>query len=213
MLLDLYGESGQSEKAAALVEKIFARDPKNYIVAHRVANTLLDAGDLDRARSLLALVRDTMIDSGDHEILAQSICRLAEARSGQLEPLEWLVDLYGRASDSFRLPDALAQLAQAYEANGNEAQALATYEQLLERTPEDETTRRKYIRLRSEIGLETVAGEMPQPVKLVSSEPAATSGGESFFRTGAHGRNAALRHASPDGRRFVFQLRVNAKSD
>ncbi|MGH9678815.1 MAG: tetratricopeptide repeat protein, partial [Candidatus Acidiferrales bacterium] len=103
MLLDQYAASGEKEKAAALAERVFAREPKNYLVAHRVVNTLLDSGDLDRARELLALIRDTMIDSGDHEALAQTISRLAEARPGQLEPLEWLVDLYGRASDSFRL--------------------------------------------------------------------------------------------------------------
>ena len=50
MLLELYTESGQPEKAAVLAEKIFARDPKHYQVAHRVANTLLGSGDLDRAQ-------------------------------------------------------------------------------------------------------------------------------------------------------------------
>ena len=111
MLLGMYMESGQPVKAAALAEKVYARDPKQYAVPHRVAVALLEAGDVDRAHALLALIRDTMIDSGDHEALAQTISRLAERRPGQLEPLEWLVDLYGRASDSFRLPDALAQLA------------------------------------------------------------------------------------------------------
>ncbi len=51
MLLDQYLEGGQTEKAAALAEKVFARDPKKYAVAHRVATALLEAGDLDRARS------------------------------------------------------------------------------------------------------------------------------------------------------------------
>ncbi len=36
--------------------------------------------------------------------------------------------------------------------------ALATYEKLLERTPEDETTRRKYMRLRAKSGLEPHLG-------------------------------------------------------
>src|ERR1019366_5735237 len=127
--------------------KVYARDAKKYAVAHRVAGASLEAGDLDRAQAMLGLIRDTMIDSGDHEPLAQSLTHLAESKPGQLVPLEWLVDLYGRASDSFRLPDALAQLAQAYEATGNEKRAIATYQQLLERTPEDETTRRKFMRL------------------------------------------------------------------
>ncbi len=174
MLLEQYSGSGQMEKAAALAERVFAREPKNYAVPHRIANTLLEAGDLDRARAMLALVRDTMIDSGEHEALAQSISRLAERRPDQIEPLEWLVDLYGRASDSFRLPDALAQLAQAYEAAGNDARAIATYQQLLERTPEDETTRRKFMRLCAKAGFDPATGGYSPPVKLdpAETEPA-----------------------------------------
>ena len=170
MLLEHYLESDQTEKAAALAEKEYARDPKLYAVPHRVASTLLEAGELVRAQAMLTLIRDTMIDSGDHEILAQTISRLAELRPGEIEPLEWLVDLYGRASDSFRLPDALAQLANAFEAVGNESQALATYEQLLERTPEDESTRRKYMRLRAKIGIEAGAGEISPPIKMPPTE-------------------------------------------
>ncbi len=173
MLLGLYMESGQAVKAAALAEKIYARDPKQYSMAHRVAGALLEAGDLDRAHAMLALIRDTMIDSGEHEALAQTLVRLTEGKPGQLEPLEWLVDLYGRASDSFRLPDALAQLAYAYETSGDDAKALATYEKLMERTPEDETTRRKYMHLRAKAGMEPIAGEIAPVVKLVSTEEAA----------------------------------------
>ncbi|HEV2521022.1 MAG TPA: tetratricopeptide repeat protein [Candidatus Acidoferrales bacterium] len=174
-LLKNYLESGQAAKAAELAEKVFARDPKNYAVAHRVAGGLLEAGDLHRARALLDTIRSTMIDSGDHEALAQSISRLAEHSPGESEPLEWLVDLYGRASDSFRLPDALAQLANAYEASGEESKALATYEKLLERTPEDESTRRKYLRLRQKTGLESAPEEIATPVvKLSPSEAEST---------------------------------------
>jgi tetratricopeptide (TPR) repeat protein len=173
MLLSLYLDSGQVVKAADLAEKVYARDPKHHAVPHRVAGALLEAGDLDRAQAMLALIRDTMIDSGDHESLAQTISRLAERKPGQLEPLEWLVDLYGRASDSFRLPDALAQLAYAYETSGDHAKALAAYEKLLERTPEDETTRRKYMALRAKSGLQPISGEISPAVKLAPSEEAA----------------------------------------
>ena len=145
---------------------------------------LLDAGDLNAAPHAMrsASSAHTMIDSGDHEILAQTLTRLSERKPGQLEPLEWLVDLYGRASDSFRLPDALAQLAYAYETSGNDAKAIATYEKLLERTPEDETTRRKYMRLRAKTGLEPIKGDIAPPVKIASRKrrsslllPASTS--------------------------------------
>jgi tetratricopeptide (TPR) repeat protein len=168
LLLELYVERGQPEKAAALAEKMVAQDPKNYGPAHHVASMLLDAGDLDRAHHLLAQIRNAMMDSGDHEILAQTLSRLAELRPGHMEPLEWLVDLYGRASDSFRLPDALAQLAAALEAAGQNERALETYEQLLDRNPEDESTRRQCAHLREKMGLEPVADGAAPPVKQES---------------------------------------------
>jgi tetratricopeptide (TPR) repeat protein len=139
---------------------------------HEVASILVEKGDHDRAQVLLALIRNTMIDSGQHDELAQTFSRLAEGQPGRIEPLEWLVDLYGRASDSFRLPDALAQLAHALEAAGEEKRALETYEQLLARSPEDEGTRRKYANLRAKAGLEPMS-EAPAPVKLEAPEAGA----------------------------------------
>ena len=172
MLLRLYMDSSQVLKAAELSEKVFARDPKQHAVPLRVANALIELGEFDRAQALLGQVRNPMTDSGEHEALAQALSRLIERRPGQIEPLEWLVDLYGRASDSFRLPDALAQLAYTYETSGQDAKALATYEKLLERTPEDETIRRKYQQLRTKAGLQPISGEIAPPVKVAPTEDA-----------------------------------------
>jgi pilus assembly protein FimV len=170
MLLELYLDSGQAVKAAALAEKVFERDPKQYAVVHRVAGALLEAGELDRAQGMLGSIRGTMIDSGEHEALAKTLAQLAERMPGEIEPLEWLVDLYGRASDSFRLPDALGQLAFAYEASGDDVLAMATYQKLLERSPEDETVRRKFMDLRAKAGLEPLSGEISPVVKLTSAQ-------------------------------------------
>jgi len=172
MLLRLYMDSGQVVKAADLSEKVFAQDPKQHAVPLRVANALVELGDFDRAQGLLGQIRSPLTDSGEHEALAQALSRLIERRPGHVEPLEWLVDLYGRASDSFRLPDALAQLAYTYETSGQDAQALATYEKLLERTPEDETIRRKYQQLRTKSGLQPMSGEIAPPVKVAPTEDA-----------------------------------------
>lgn len=173
MLLKLYMESGQIVQASQLAERVYARDAKQFAVPLKIAALLLDTGNLDRAQGMLDLVRNSMIDAGEHEPLAQLLTRLAENKPGQIVPLEWLVDLYGRASDSFRLPDALAQLAAAYESAGDEPKALATYEKLLERTPEDENTRRKYMRLRSKSGLEPLSGEIAPAVKMPPTDDAA----------------------------------------
>jgi tetratricopeptide (TPR) repeat protein len=170
MLLEQYQEGGQNDKAAALAEKLFQADPRTYSQAHQVATFLIEARDFGRARVLLGTIRDAMIESGEYETLAQSFNRLIELQPGQIEPLEWLVDLYGRASDSFRLPDALAQLARAQESAGETAKALETYEKLIERSPEDETTRRSYMRLRAKAGLDSAPAEIPPPVKVTAQE-------------------------------------------
>jgi len=170
VLLGHYLDGGQLAKAVQLAEKAHARDPKQYLVVHRVATAVLEAGDLDRAEALLGRIRSAMTEAGEHEALAQTVALLVERRPGKLELLEWLVDLYGRASDSFRLPDALAQLAFAYESAGHNDKALATYEKLLERTPEDETIRRSYVKLRAKSGLQPIAGEISPPVKVAPSE-------------------------------------------
>jgi len=172
-LLDQYVEGGQLEKAATLAEKLYALEPKNYMLAHRVAWALLDAGDPNRAQHLLGLIRNTMSDSGDHETLAQTLSLLAKHRAGEIEPLEWLVDHYGRASDSFRLPDALAQLAQALEAAGEIARALETYEKLLDRNREDEATRRHCVRLRANLGIKATSPDAAPPVVAIPAAPPA----------------------------------------
>jgi len=169
-LLDQYLESGQPAKAAELAEKLFAQDAKNYVLAHRVASALLEAGEASRAQTLVGVIRIAMTDAGEHDTLAETLSLLAEKRRGAIEPLEWLVDLYGRASDSFRLPDALARLAQALEASNRIEQALETYEKLLDRNREDETTRRHCVRLREKLGGKTVASEEPQPLSAPRAE-------------------------------------------
>src|SRR4029077_2728450 len=91
MLLVLYMDSGQAVKAAALAEKGYARDPKQYAEAHRVVGALGGAGELDRAKAMLALIRDAMIDSGEHESIARSLSRLAALRPGPPRALPWVV--------------------------------------------------------------------------------------------------------------------------
>ena len=118
LLLDLYLEAGETQKAADLASKIFARNSKHFAPALHVATAFLDAGDADRALATLDQIREAMTDAGEHESLSQSLTQMAEKWPERIEPLEWLVELYGRTSDSFRLPDALANLAQGLRSGG-----------------------------------------------------------------------------------------------
>ena len=160
LLIDLYLETETPNKAVELASKIFVRNSKHFAPALHVATAFLEAGKADRALALLDRIREAMTDAGEHEALSQSLTRIAERLPAQIEPLEWLVELYGRTSDSFRLPDALANLGKAQEAAGNYDQALQTFEKLLDRDPENESARRQCERLRARLGL---AGGTPQP--------------------------------------------------
>lgn len=154
LLVEQYLLNGQPGPAVALARKVFERDPKSYELTYKVGAALLDAGELDRALELLEQVRQPMTEAGDHERLGQALIAAAERLPGRLEPREWLVDLYGQASDTFRLPDALAQLAEAAAASGQFDRAKQTYEQLLERNPDDESARRRLNQVRTQLGLE-----------------------------------------------------------
>lgn len=160
LLIEQYLQSGASEGAATLARGVFEHS-KKYDFAYKVGTTLVDAGELDRALDLLGLVRGAMLEAGDQERLAQVLTSAAERLPGRLEPLEWLVDLYDKTSDSFRMPHALSRLAEAAVAAGHLEQAKQVYEQLLDRDPEDESARRRLNQVRSRLGLEPLA-EAPE---------------------------------------------------
>src|SRR4030088_610673 len=102
---------------------------------------------------------------------------------GSIEPLEWLVELFGRAGDSFRLPDALAHLGDALAADHQWERAKKTFEQLLEREPESDSAKRKLNGVLRKMGLlapgeeeelpeENLQADIPKPPapKLRSEE-------------------------------------------
>ena len=74
---------------------------------------------------------------------------------GRIEPHEWLVDSYGRTSDSFRLPDALAQLGDALVANNQLDRAKEVFEQLVDREPDSDSAKRKLNNVLLQMGIIT----------------------------------------------------------
>jgi len=78
------------------------------------------------------------------------------------------VDCYRRASDSFRLPQALDQLAEAAAASGQLDKAKKIFEELYERAPEDEDVRRRLNQIRARLGEEPVGTE-ETPVAVKSA--------------------------------------------
>jgi len=143
LLLDLYLKNAKWDEATGLALRIFAGDEKNFSATQKVTETLMESGQAERAMSLLSRIRIPMIDAGEHEGVTHLLNELAARLPGRLEPLEWLVDTYGRTSDSFRMPDALAHLGDALVASGKLERARDVFQQLVDREPESDPAKRK----------------------------------------------------------------------
>ena len=165
LLLDLYLKNSKWDDASALSLRIFSSDEKNFSATQKVTQALLEEGQGERAMSLLSRIRIPMIDAGEHEGVGHLLDELAARLPERLEPLEWLVDTYGRTSDSFRLPDALAHLGDALLASGKFERAKEIFEQLVEREPEKDSAKRKLKEVLRKMGLlaPEVAPPAPEP--------------------------------------------------
>jgi tetratricopeptide (TPR) repeat protein len=173
-LLDLYLKSSNWDESTALALRVFDGDEKNFGLAQKVAESLMESGQNDRALALVSRLRIPMLDSGEHDAVTKLLNELAAKMPGRLEPLEWLVDSYGRTSDSFRMPDALAQLGDALVAANQLTRAKEVFEQLVDRQPESDFSKRKLNDVLRRMGLpapeeepepvqETLQAEIPQP--------------------------------------------------
>ncbi len=165
-LLDLYVKNSRWKDAIALAVRVSDADEKNFGPAEKVAEALLEAGQYESAQSIIGRIRRPMLDAGEHETLSRLLAALVAKLPGRVELLEWLVDTYGHASDSFRLPDALGQLGEALVAAGNLERAKEVFEQLLDREPDSEAAKRKLNEVRRKLGLVTA----PEPEVAVVLE-------------------------------------------
>jgi tetratricopeptide (TPR) repeat protein len=153
LLLDLYIKNVKWKEATALALRVFDADEKKFGLTEKVIEALLQSGQDESAMTIIARIRIPMLDAGEHEAVGHLLNELATRMPGRIEPREWLVDTYGRASDSFRLPDALAQLGEALSAAGQLERAKEVFEQLVDREPESDSAKRKLNDVLRKLGL------------------------------------------------------------
>src|SRR5215469_9234916 len=195
LLLDLYLKAENWEEATELALRIFNSDHKNYSAAQKVTEGLLESAQGERALKLMERIRIPMIDSGEHEGVSQLLQNLASRMPGSVEPLEWLVDTYGRTSDSFRLPDAMANLGDALAASGNLERAKEIFRQLVDRDPENDAAKRKLRSLLSKTG-----GILEEPQGIPESMDYCESALQADFSKGSTEKvRAALRDDDASG--------------
>src|SRR5262249_44073620 len=125
----------------------------------------LESDDADRAMALISKLRVPMIDAGEHDVITHLLNDLAARMPNRLEPREWLVDTYGRMSDSFRLPDALSQLGDVLLANKQYPRAKEIFEQLVDKQPESDRAKRKLNNVLVKMGL-----KQPEPGDVQEEE-------------------------------------------
>jgi pilus assembly protein FimV len=170
LLLDLYLKNAKWDEATSLALRIFTSDEKNFGATQKVTEALLEAGQAERAMSLISRIRIPMIDAGEHEGAAHLLTELSTRLPGRLEPLEWLVDTYGRTSDSFRLPDALAHLGDALVASGKLDRAKEVFQQLVDREPESDAAKRKLNDVLKKMGGMVEEPAVPADVVVVTED-------------------------------------------
>ena len=140
----------------------------------KVVESLLQSGNGEKALQILKKSRLPMIDAGEHEVVGKLLNELATSMPGRIEPREWLVELYGRTSDSFHMADALAHLGEALAADHQWERAKKIFEQLVDREPENDAAKRKLNGVLRKMGLlapgeaeelpeENLRAEIPQP--------------------------------------------------
>src|SRR5438128_2011259 len=143
LLLDLYLKNSDWDQASALAHRVFEADEKNFVPMQKVVESLLKSGNPEKAMEILEKSRLPMLDAAEHDVVGKLLNELAASMPGTLEPLEWLVELYGRTSDSFRLPDALAHLGDALVAGHQWDRAKQIFQQLVDRDPDSDSAKRK----------------------------------------------------------------------
>jgi tetratricopeptide (TPR) repeat protein len=174
LLLDLYIKNSDWDEASALALRVFEADEKNFGPMQKVVESLLQAGNGEKAMEILEKSRLPMIDAGEHEVVGKLLTDLAASMPGVVEPLEWLVELYGRTSDSFHMADALAQLGDALVTDQQYDRAKTIFEQLVDREPESDSAKRKLNHVLRKLGLveggeleelpqENLQAEIPKP--------------------------------------------------
>jgi pilus assembly protein FimV len=201
LLLDLHLKNSSWDKATALAMKVLGADSKNFGPAQKIVEALLESGQGDRAMSIIGQIRIPMIDAGEHEVIGRLQTELATRMPGRLEPLEWLVDFYGRTSDSFRLPDALANLGDALVAANQLPRAKEVFEQLVDRQPDSDSAKRRLDTVLRKMGLLAGAPAEATPVEPLQAEipkPPAPKVRTSVPEAPAPAEPAAPAHSEPE---------------
>jgi tetratricopeptide (TPR) repeat protein len=216
LLLDMYLKNSDWEHATDLALRVFDADPKNFSSAQKVTEALLAADEGEQAMELLARIRMSMVDAGEHENVGRLLSDLSARLPGRVEPFDWLVEFYERTNDSFRLADALAHLGDALAAAKKYERAKQVYEQLVARQPDSDAPKRKLNAILRKLGHDVQEEAPPAahheqeeaafPVELVKkAAPKLPTDGETPEVKAKPSGDAAESQLDEETRQFIAQ--------
>jgi pilus assembly protein FimV len=151
LVINLLLQSEDYAEAQTLAKRIFEKDKQLFAVPYRVACALVQAAKPTEAFALLKDVRDAMIESGEQDQYLETLSAVTILLPGAVEPLEELVAFSRTTSNSFRLPDALSDLAQVYSDAGQFDRAETLLQELSERKPDDERVASRLKQVRAQL--------------------------------------------------------------
>ncbi|HEV2299234.1 MAG TPA: tetratricopeptide repeat protein [Candidatus Acidoferrales bacterium] len=170
--VDLCLKAGKIERAIELVRQPDAQGNIRFAQVFRLASTLLEAGEADRALDLIAGVRQPAMAADEKEPLIQALTAIAERLKGRPEPLEWLSDIYRSTGDTYQLSETQSQLADILTTAGHFDRAEAILKEILEHEPDNEMARQRLTQLHKEMGRGATAPASPgeQPSEISARE-------------------------------------------
>ena len=176
LILDLEMKSGHLQKAADRARKQLARGHAHFAPLLQVANAVIESGEPAEALPLLGELRDSMIESNEHDKYLKSLTSAVERLPGHTEPLEMMADFCRHTSDPFQLNAALSQLSDAYVTQGNVSKAEDVLREMIERNKGDERLVERLNQLRNGGGASKPAMRMASapvepPVATIPVEP------------------------------------------
>jgi pilus assembly protein FimV len=167
LLLDLELKSGHTQKAAERARKQMERGHEHTGHLQRVAETLIEGGKTEEVLPILQELRGPMIEAGEQDKFLKLLTGAVERQPGQVVLLEMFVDFCRHTSDSFRLPEAINKLADAYAAMGDYSRAEGLIQELIDKNKDDERLVERLDQLRARRG-----GAGPSALESKHPEPA-----------------------------------------
>jgi pilus assembly protein FimV len=159
---------GDVNSARSALEKGLQKDPNDAHIRETLGDLYLKQGDPNKALDMLAPLAEKAVGRGDRGVAVEILQRVLRLDSGHAPTLERLIALYTRLNEETNILSSMNSLAEAHMQRGQNEQAAAVLEKLIQREPQNAQHRTKLQFVRSNMPGGSPA---PQPIRQKAPEP------------------------------------------